>query len=122
MRNLIIAILLLAGLIFLGREVSLKKPQTPQGPSKPQISYFAEEAKVMYFYSKTCGWCQKEEEVLKELAKEGFAVKPMDVGENPSLWQEYQIEGTPTFIASNGERLVGYHDKETLRKFLEKHR
>ena len=37
--------------------------------------YFAEDAKVMYFYTDTCHWCEKEKEVLNELAKEDFRVK-----------------------------------------------
>ncbi|TSC96283.1 MAG: hypothetical protein CEN88_372 [Candidatus Berkelbacteria bacterium Licking1014_2] len=45
----------------------------------------------------------------------------MDVGKNPQYWQDYKIEGTPTFIAPSGERLTGLQKKEELTKFLEKY-
>ena len=85
-------------------------------------SYFSENAKVMFFFSDFCGWCQKEKGVLEELAKEGYKVKPMNIGENSSLAEKYQIEGTPTFIAANGERLVGYREKAELKKWLDQHK
>ncbi|HLB95942.1 MAG TPA: thioredoxin fold domain-containing protein [Patescibacteria group bacterium] len=85
-------------------------------------AYFAEDAKVSYFYSEYCHWCQKEKEVLAELAKEGYRVKPMNLGEKPDLAQGFNVTGTPTFIAENGERLVGYQTKEPLKAWLDKHK
>jgi len=84
--------------------------------------YFKDDAKVMYFYSDSCHWCQKEKEVLEDLAKEGFAVKPMNLSEKPELAQPFNVSGTPTFIAENGERLVGYQTKEALKPWLEQHK
>ena len=84
--------------------------------------YFSEDATVMYFYSDMCHWCQQEKEVLSELAKEGYRVKPMNVGNNPELWKQYNIEGTPTFVAGNGERLVGYNKKDPLKAWLDKNK
>lgn len=86
------------------------------------VSYFAEDAKVMYFYSDYCHWCQQEKEVLAELGKEGYKVKPMNVGEKPDLWQQYNIEGTPTFVGENGDRLVGFQKKDVLQKWLAEHK
>lgn len=84
--------------------------------------YFSEEAKVMFFYSDYCGWCTKQKEVLKELTSEGYKVKPMNVGKNQDLWKQYNIEGTPTFIAPDGTKLVGYQDKDKLKAFLDKYK
>ena len=85
--------------------------------------YFAEDAKVMYFYSDFCHWCVKEkEEVFPEIAKLGLKVKPMNVGEKPALGQQFNITGTPTFVAANGDRLVGFQDLPALKKFLEDHK
>jgi protein-disulfide isomerase len=84
--------------------------------------YFSQDAKVMLFYSEYCSWCIKEKEVLKDLAKDGYKVKPMDVGKNQSLWTDYQINGTPTLIAPDGTRAVGYQDKEKLKAFLDKYK
>jgi len=81
--------------------------------------YFDDSAKVMFFYSDYCGWCQKQKEVLKSIAIDGYKVKPMDVGEYPDYWQLYNIEGTPTFVAPDGKRMVGYQKAEELKAFLD---
>lgn len=86
-------------------------------------SYFSDDAKVMYFYSDFCHWCQKEkDEVLPELGKQGYKVKPMNVGSDPSLGQKYNITGTPTFIAANGDPLVGFKTVDELKAFLDAHK
>lgn len=84
--------------------------------------YFDENATIMFFYSDLCSWCNKEKEVLAELAKEGYKVKPMNVRDHPDYWQKYSISGTPTFIAKNGDKQVGYMVKEELKKFLDEHK
>ncbi len=84
--------------------------------------YFAEDAKVMYFYTDTCHWCEKEKEVLNELAKEDFRVKGMNLGEKSELAKEYNVSGTPTFISENGDRLEGYQTIDKLKPWLEEHR
>ena len=85
--------------------------------------YFSNDAKVMYFYSDFCHWCQKEKsDVFPEIAKLGFKIKPMNVGNNPDLSRQYSISGTPTFIAQNGDKLVGYQDLNALKTFLEQHK
>ena len=90
--------------------------------TKETNSYFAEDAKIMYFYSDSCHWCVEEKKVLEELGKVGYKVKPMNVGENTDLWRQYNVSGTPTFIAANGERLVGYQTKDPLKKWLDEHK
>ena len=97
--------------------------QQVAGSSTTALPYFAENAKVSYFYSDWCHWCQKEkEEVLEPLSKEGYSVKPMNVGEKPDLGKQYNVTGTPTFIADNDDRLVGFQDKEKLKAFLDAHK
>ena len=118
MKNLILPSLIVLGIvgliIFFGSTQKSTQPQT--------ISPYDENAKVMFFYSESCGWCQKEKQVLDELAKDGYKVKPMDVKANPDIWTQYKISGTPTFIAPDGQRLVGYTEKEKLKEFLEKYK
>lgn len=99
-----------------------KTEETKQSGTASSTPYFSEKAKVMFFYSEFCGWCQKEKGVLEELGKEGYKVKPMDVGADSGLAEKYQIEGTPTFIAANGEKLVGFHEKAELKKWLDEHK
>lgn len=87
-----------------------------------QPDYFDENASVMYFYSELCSWCKKQAEILKELAAEGYRVKPMDVKAHPEYWEQYQIKGTPTFVGKNGDKAVGFQTKDKLKEFLDKHR
>lgn len=128
----IIVLILIVGLGLFGY-LKLSKKKVIANPL-PSISnqvagttsdqaYFAEDAKVSYFYSDFCHWCQKEKaEVLEPLSKEGYTVKPMNVGEKPELGTQFQVTGTPTFIASNGDRLVGFQDKDKLKAFLDTHK
>jgi protein-disulfide isomerase len=97
-------------------------PSSGQVAGQSKASYFDENASVMFFYSDQCGWCQKEKTVLGELAKDGYRVKPMDVAANPDYWQQYQVTGTPTFIAKNGDKLNGYKEKDELKKWLDEHK
>lgn len=117
----------LIGYLKLSRKNIATNPQ-PSGPTQEvagaqtQVTYFSEDAKVLYFYSDYCHWCQKEKTVLEELGKEGYKVRPMNVGEQPELAKDYNISGTPTFIAQNGDRLEGYRDKDPLKAWLDQHK
>lgn len=88
------------------------------GGSEP---YFDNASPVRYYFSEQCVHCVRMKPILRELAQEGFRVKPMDVGANPSLWQDIPNAGTPTWLADNGDRLTGEKSKETLKKWLESH-
>jgi len=88
----------------------------------PNEPYFSNDAKVMYFYQPTCHYCIQQSPILKELATEGYRVKPMDAGTDQTLWQKYNVSGTPTFIGADGEKLVGLQTKETLKAILDKNK
>jgi len=101
---------------------TVNEPITATPQSTGDVNYFDDNAKVMLFYSDYCGWCVKQKDVLSELGAEGYKVKSMDVGKNQGLWQEYQISGTPTFIAPDGTKLVGFQQKDALKAFLDKYK
>jgi len=84
--------------------------------------YFDNNASVMEFYQPNCGWCQKESPILENLAKQGYKVKPMNAAADQTLWQKYNVSGTPTFIAANGDKLEGYQTEDQLKKFLDAHK
>ena len=83
--------------------------------------YFDDASPVMYFHSAACHFCQLQKPVLAELAALGYRVKSMDVGSNPGYWQAYSVEGTPTFLAANGDRKVGLTQREELQAWLSAH-
>lgn len=121
MKNLILPSLVIlaivAAVVIFGTTGSKKAEQ-----SAPAPAYFNQNAKVMFFYQDSCSWCQKEESILEDLAKDGYRVKPMDVKARPDLWNQYNITGTPTFIAPDGTHLNGYTEKAQLKEFLDKYK
>lgn len=119
----------LIGYLKLSKKSIIANPQPStaeiagQSTADSNTAYFNNDAKVMFFYSDFCHWCQKEkDEVLPEIGKAGLSVKPMNVGENPALGAQYNISGTPTFVASNGDRLVGFQTIDQLKPFLDQHK
>ncbi len=85
-------------------------------------AYASDASSVMYFYRDDCSFCIKQKPILEELSAEGYRVKLMDVGRNPTYWQQYGITGTPTFVNTKdqADRLEGLQPKDTLRVWLEK--
>ena len=103
--------------------VASSSNQTIAGTATDSKAYFSDDASVMFFYSDFCHWCEQEmTDVLPELGNEGYHLKPMDVATNPNLGTQYNVTGTPTFIAANGERLVGFQTKDVLKSWLDQHK
>ncbi len=76
---------------------------------------------VYYFYSEACHYCQQEKPIVERLINESYNIIWMDVGIHPDYWQTYGIQGTPTFIASNGEKKVGLTQYDELKAWLDQH-
>lgn len=122
--GLVVLVLMVAGAIFgFSKFGSKQKNDNQQVQGVNTIAeYFSEDATVMYFYSDRCSWCIKQKDILAKLAPEGYRVKPMDVGLDQTLWETYKINGTPTFVAANGDRLEGYQTEDQLKPFLDAHK
>jgi hypothetical protein len=128
--GIIVAVVVIGGLGYWGYRVNT----SISGGAGPQVSgatdetpiYFSDSAQVMYFYQDTCTWCIKEKDVLNQLGAQGYRVKPMNIGsnhpENQSFWKDYNISGTPTFVANNKDHLDGYQNIDTLKAFLDQHK
>lgn len=91
------------------------------GSANAAKTYADDASPVMYFYREDCHFCQQQAPILQELALDGYRVKLMDVGAHAEYWGQYNISGTPTFLAPNGDRQVGLTDKDTLRPWLDQH-
>ncbi|MFA6049335.1 MAG: thioredoxin family protein [Candidatus Micrarchaeia archaeon] len=105
---LAIATLSLAAIIVAG---CLSAPKPYEDAASP----------VMYFYSDSCSHCLAMRPVLTKLSDRGFRIKPMDVKANPAYWDTYAIEGTPTWIAANGDRISGQQSEYVMETWLEAH-
>jgi len=102
------------------KEEAVKDEEKPK--TVPESKYFSENAKIMYFYSDGCHWCQEQKEILGQLGYEGYRFKPIDVMDtsNAGLMEEYGIMGTPTFAASPNVQLPHYADYDELKAWLNK--
>jgi len=118
--GLVVVVVAIVALGIWGFRSSVK-PQVA-GQSTSSASYYDDNASVMYFYSDYCSHCVAQKSDLEKLATDGYRVKPMNVGEHEDYWQKYSIEGTPTFVAANGDKLVGHQDITKLKSFLDSHK
>jgi protein-disulfide isomerase len=119
---IILCIFVFASLIGASCKTLSPVTQSSSSSSSENAPYYSKDAKVMEFYSDYCAWCIKEKDILADLAKDGYKVKPMNVGEHQNYWKDYGISGTPTFVASDGTKLVGYLEKDKLKAFLDKYK
>ncbi len=85
------------------------------------LAYHDAASPVKYFYSPSCAACLAVKPTLEKLAAEGYFVNALDVLRNESLWEEYSLEGTPTWLAANGDRIIGVQGEARLREWLYAH-
>jgi len=87
------------------------------------------EAVFYEFYSETCSHCQQMKPIIEEFRKrhenkfQKFLLVPFKGSDNISLFHEYFVSGTPTFIITDKEgkeidRITGMHTLEVLEKFM----
>lgn len=122
--GLVVVVVAIVALGIWGFKSNVKPQVAGQSASLP--SYYDDNATVMEFYQDSCSWCIKQKTVLEELGKEGYKVKSMNIGPNypdhQSWWKDYNVSGTPTFVAKNGDRLEGYQAADKLKVFLDSHK
>ena len=74
--------------------------------------------KLVEFFAKWCGYCQKQRPILEELSNNNIWIGTVDIDENPELTKKYNISGFPTFVLFKDGKVIstlpGYHDKSQL--------
>jgi len=120
-------VIVVAAIVALGVWGFRSNTNKPTAENTPAVaSYYDDNAPVMEFYQDSCSWCIKQKDVLAQLGAEGYRVKSMNIGANypdhQSWWKDYNISGTPTFVAKNGDRLEGYQTADKLKTFLDSHK
>lgn len=55
-------------------------------------------AEILAFQAKWCHPCHQMEPTLRELEKQGYVVKRIDVDINPKLADKYAVKGLPTYV------------------------
>lgn len=75
------------------------------------------------FWATWCGPCMRQAPIVEELAGEGYTVGKVDVDQEPSLAQQFQVMSIPTLIifrnGKEAKRLVGLTPKDTLKTLLD---
>jgi thioredoxin 1 len=82
------------------------------------------------FYSDTCPHCKKMKPIVEEFRRkhesrfEDFRLIPFDTASNISLFHEFRVTGTPTFVIADAEgkevdRVAGEMKLEDLEKFMQ---
>jgi len=124
--GLVVVVVAIAALGIWGFKTNTDKSAAKETLPATTAAYYDDNAPVMEFYQDTCSWCIKQQTVLAQLAAEGYKVKSMNIGanhpENQSWWKDYNVSGTPVFIAKNGDRAEGYQTYEKLKAFLDAHK
>lgn len=59
-----------------------------------------------YFSATWCGPCKMFKPVVNELISEGHAIEIIDVDDNQSLAQQYQIQSIPTIVIEEDGQIV----------------
>ncbi|GLC88613.1 thioredoxin family protein [Lysinibacillus piscis] len=94
-------------------------------PDELEKKIAAGESVNAYFFSPTCVHCQAFTPVLMPIVDElDVDIGQLNVLEYRALWDQYNIEATPTFIhfedGKEVSRFVGAISEEQLRDFLNK--
>ncbi len=92
---------------------------TPTDTPATSIPTPEQQTSVMYFYSDSCSWCQKQSPIIAQLEQEGYSFTMMDVVANSNYWQDYNVSGTPTLVSSTGMRLEGYQEYNSLKTWID---
>ncbi|WP_445505721.1 thioredoxin family protein [Niallia sp. 03091] len=79
---------------------------------------------TVYFYSPTCGYCQKTTPIVNPVAKDlGIDLVQYNLLEYEQGWDDYRIESTPTIIqfkdGKETNRIVGYQKGEAFKQWFE---
>ncbi|MFW0838168.1 MAG: thioredoxin [Candidatus Komeilibacteria bacterium] len=79
------------------------------------------------FYAPWCGPCKMMEPIVEELAKEyegKIKIVKLNVDENPTTAQQFQVMSIPTMFIFRGgqavDQMIGYQDKASLKERFDK--
>ncbi len=110
---------LMAVVAFLGAEVRLVEQENFQ-------KEIASGTVLVDFYGPWCGPCKRIAPVLDQLSQEmegKVSFIKVNIDKAQDLTNKYEVTGVPAIVLfKNGKeqgRVVGFHDKSSLRKFIE---
>ncbi len=87
-----------------------------------------QDLKIVYFTADWCRYCDKLKPILYRLMddyEQNLPIYSVDLDENPSLGNQYDVSGIPTvLLIKNGQvqkKYVGLRSEKTYRKAIEKY-
>ena len=82
--------------------------------------YIKNGLKLVMIGSDLCGYCKKEEPILKELGDNEVNIGKIDAYKSPQITQEYGITSFPTFILfKQGDILTQFSGFRTKTELLD---
>jgi thioredoxin 1 len=81
--------------------------------------------RLLYFYADWVGPCAEQDQIINELetSQPGVIIERIDVDEQQSVANEYQVRSLPTMVIENStgtaERFVGVTQRSELEAALE---
>jgi len=114
------------------RDEGKPRDDEPQAPSDPPVASArtdhlsvpapAIRGEILYFKKGDCGYCEKEDRALGELARSSSGVKILEVPSDDPRWTEYGVTATPSLVVTGagGRRVLvrGYATADQLKKVV----
>lgn len=78
---------------------------------------------VLDFTASWCGPCQQMSPIVSKLQRQGYAIRKVDVDQEPNLARQFRVDSMPTFIlvidGKEVNRIVGMTNEAQLRRMAE---
>jgi thiol-disulfide isomerase/thioredoxin len=77
---------------------------------------------LLDFHAEWCGPCRKARPAVEQLIRDGYAIKTIDIDQEPALAQRYNVKAVPTFIVVDRsgrelDRTAGLQSAAQLAQF-----
>ena len=104
------------------RQAPADPPVSSARTDHPSVAAPATRGEILYFKKGDCGYCEKEDRALAELARGSSGVKILEVPADDPRWTEYGVMATPSLVVTGaeGRRVLvrGYATVDQLKQLL----
>jgi thiol-disulfide isomerase/thioredoxin len=109
---------LAAAMLALGSPNNPTPNNVSVSPNPPPATIAANQTVLLDFGADWCGYCQKMEPVVGQLAAQGYPVRKINVDKDHALAEKYNVQGLPCFIllvkGKEVDRVIGATDRSRL--------
>lgn len=87
-------------------------------PTNVAIGDMKSKAKLKMFYSESCGFCQKQKQILQDNGLTD-TIEMIDCSRNNELCSSEKIQGVPTFKTPSGKKVSGLQSSDKIKQLLQ---